>query len=149
MHFFKNKKACSCVFFLYFKFNFFLSFCSPLVGFGRIEMRETITFYRPLTHIICSSPSILRLSSILSYGTVLRKESLVLCLVILLFSSHLLSLFQMLIEMLENPSILISTFTGWKACCGMGLNRSHASCIIYGVTRGNCLSHFCLVLYPF
>lgn len=74
---------------------------------------------------------------------------MLLCLAILLFSSQLLSLFQMSTEMLENTSILISTLTGWKTCCGMGLNRSHAPCIIYGDTTGNYLSHFCLVLYPF
>lgn len=74
-----------------------------------------------------------------------------LCFILLLFSSQLLSLFQMSTEMLENSySILISTFTGWKTCCGMGsLNRRRASCIIYGDSRGNCLSHFCLVLHPF
>lgn len=72
-----------------------------------------------------------------------------LCLVILLFSYQLLSLFQMSDEMLENSSILISTFTGWKTYCGMDLSRRRASCIIYGDSRGNCLSHFCLVLHPF
>lgn len=54
-------------------------------------------------------------------------KSLVLCLAVLLFSSQLLLLFQMSTKMLENTSILISTFTGWKTYCGMGLNGSHAS----------------------
>lgn len=113
IHHFRSIFVCT----FFFKLKFFFSFCFfTFGGFGRIEMRETIAFCRPQTQIIHSRPSIPRLAfclnSVLSYGRILRKESLVVCLAILLFSSQLLSLFQMSTEMLENPSIKISTFTG-------------------------------------
>lgn len=55
-----------------------------------------------------------------------------LCFALLLFSSQLLSLFQMSTEMLENSSILISTVTGWKTCCGMGFSKQKA-CFLYNL----------------
>lgn len=113
IHCFKSIFVCA----FFFKLKFFFSFCFfTFGGFGKIEMRETIAFCGPWTQIIHSRPSIPRLTfclnSILSYSRILRKESLVLCLAILLFSSQLLSLFQMSTEMLENLSIQICTFSG-------------------------------------
>lgn len=86
---------CFCVFFLFFLFSIFKTvshFCFFHLWkvLERTEVRETIAVFRPWTQKICSSPSILRLNlclnSTLSHGTILRKESLVLCLAILLFS---------------------------------------------------------------
>lgn len=89
------KRVCFCVFFLFFLFSIFKTvshFCFFHLWkvLERTEVRETIAVFRPWTQKICSSPSILRLNlclnSTLSHGTILRKESLVLCLAILLFS---------------------------------------------------------------
>lgn len=57
------------------------------------------------------------------------------------------SVFQMLARVFENPSLQIS-LTNQDTCCGVGLSRSLTSCVIYGDTTGNCLSHFCLVTHP-
>lgn len=87
------------------------------------------------------------LSKSLGYDRIHRK-SLVSCLAFFIFSFLLLSLFEMSTEILEKPSILISALTSQDTCCGVGPNRSLASCVIYRDARGDCLSHFCLVVHP-
>lgn len=138
----------------------FLKFPFYFFNFGRFQKNRNEGGHSILQTMdtVPSSPSgsrpTLCPNRILGLWQDIQEESLLLRLAILLFSSQLLSFFQMSFEILENLPILISTLTSWNTCCGMGINRSHVSCIIYRDTRGNCLSHFLssttsFLIFPF